>query len=208
VAREQATSLKLPQTELVAQLCDRAHSDADQIARLWPLVREHYRRGGPRFPAGAEGGGHPEGVHSDPTADTVLAALERPPEPEVLDRRALLFALDALGKLDQARKALEARIPAQAAALRMGQSAHDGRTEAEIIALRQHRRATNSGSACLVCDEIAHPLPSGMCQKHYMQWYRSRGGSDDPREFIARKRAELRAEWDESRHMTVQPRAA
>lgn len=197
--------MRFPATELVEDLGDRAHKDIDRMVRLWPIIAEHSRRGGVRMPVGGEGSAHSQGVHSDPTVDAVMGAMERPPEPEALMRRAMLRTLDALHRLDLARKAMEAQVPASAAAIADGRKPTDGRTMAEIVAIREHRRASVGQKSCLVCDKIAHPLPSGLCQAHYMQWYRSRGPSDDPREFVARKRAELRAEWDAARHSSIGP---
>jgi hypothetical protein len=208
--------VKLPASELVHELCERAHSQLSGIPALYDLVREHYRRGGVRFPVGAEGGGHSEGVHSDPTFDAVASSLERPPEPEQLDRRALLQVLDALQRLERARHALEARIPAQAAAIRMGHSATDGRTRWDVEAEQQRKRSVHGDIACLACQRPAGRLISGFDEACNRAWMRA--GRPDRGEWIPQRRAwldardregaevvALRAGWDPSTNTSIGP---
>jgi hypothetical protein len=207
---------RFPAAELVHDLCERAKVDVARCDQLWPIVQEHSRRGGTRMPAGAEGGGHPEGVHSDPTADAALAALERPVEPEVVMRRAMLRVLDALHRLDMARKAMEAQVPAMAAALSQGRKATDGRTMAEVVALREHSRAVRGDVACLACQEPAARLRSGFCDACYTAWLRH--GRPERSEWIVERRVflerqenernkvvALRGQWDPSVHSSIGP---
>jgi hypothetical protein len=206
---------RFPAAELVHDLCERAKVDIARCDQLWPIVQEHSRRGGTRMPAGAEGGGHPEGVHSDPTADAVLAAMERPTEPEVVMRRTLLKFLDALFRLDMARKAMEAQVPAMAAALSQGRKVTDGRTMAEVVALRERGRAIRGDIVCLACQRPAARLLSGFDEACYRSWARA-GRPERPGWIVQRRRwleeqTEQRAEivvlamdnieWDASRHM-------
>jgi hypothetical protein len=66
---------RFPATERWLQVCADIRADVGWIERLVPLVAEMARRGGPKLPAGSEGGGHPEGVHSDPTFSAVESRL-------------------------------------------------------------------------------------------------------------------------------------
>lgn len=208
--------MKLPATELVHDLCTRAEQDARIIAALFPLVREHYRRGGPRFPVGAEGGGHGEGEHSDPTADAVISAMERPEEPERADFRALLASLDGLHRLQMARQTLEARIPAQAAAVAMGHNPTNGKTQWDVDADRANRRSVRTDIACLACQEPAARLISGFDRPCYDAWVRA--GRPDRGEWIPQRRraleersgeqaeiVALHVDWDPRRNFTIGP---
>lgn len=180
---------RFPATELVHDLCERAKADVAHCDQLWPIVAEHSRRGGARMPAGAEGGGHPEGVHSDPTADAVIRALEMPVEPEVVMRRAMLAVLDALHRLDLARKAMEAQVPAIAAAISSGRKPTDGRTMAEVIALREHSRAVRGDIVCLACQHPTARLLAGFDEACYKAW--TRAGRPDRGQWVPQRRAFL-----------------
>jgi len=207
---------RFPATELVHDLCERAKTDVARCDQLWPIVAEHSRRGGARMPAGAEGGGHPEGVHSDPTADSVIRALEMPVEPEVVMRRAMLAVLDALHRLDLARKAMEAQVPAMAAAISQGRLPTDGRTMAELVAMREHSRAVRGEIVCLACQRPAARLLAGFDEACYKAW--TRAGRPDRGQWIPQRRAfldgqeeeraqvvALRGQWDPSVHTTIGP---
>jgi hypothetical protein len=67
---------RFPATERWVSLCERAERDIKLARQLGPFVAEMSRRSdGTRFPAGVEGGGHAEGVHSDPTFSAIESRL-------------------------------------------------------------------------------------------------------------------------------------
>jgi hypothetical protein len=244
--------MRFPGTELVADLGQRGTKDIGRCQVLWPLVAEHSRRGGPRMPVGGEGGSHPEGVHSDPTAaaidveydtgtesewsvahrapdDRPAKVIQRPdgprsvlaprdPQPEVLDRKAMHLYLHALKVLQLARYAMEKQVEAQAAAISDGRDPTDGRTMAEIVAIRAHGRAIVGDRECMICHEPTAKLIAGMDRACYDAWYDA--GKPDKgdwahrrRSFLAdkRQRAEVdhklltETEWDPSLNFSAGP---
>lgn len=144
---------RLAPPEVLAQAVAYAHQDLDRAATLWPDIAEQKRFGGwaaTNLPLAErcdkeDCDGRPHGdwpyhhaarldrlpspeSHSDPTGETVAAAL---PQPENADRRAQLVFLDALARLShhaagvedaikrvrRARVALAAQVPAVESAL-------------------------------------------------------------------------------------------
>jgi len=223
---------RFPATELVHDLCERAKVDVVRCEQLWPIVQEHSRRGGAHFPistpkppnddelvrrAGAGiGATHGQGDFSDPTADAALAAMERPIEPEVVMRRVLLQFLDVLYRLDMVRKGMEKQVPAMAAALTQGREPTDGRTMAEVVALREHSRAVRGDIVCLACQHPAGRVLAGFDEACYKAW--TRAGRPDRGQWIPQRRAflegqdeersevvALRGRWDPSVHSSIGP---
>lgn len=195
----------------LAMLCDRAADDAAAVASLVPLVLEHSRRGGPNLPVGGRVRvslsqpptgvmlrTHPDdplpvhsprGDPSDPTGDLATALAMAPPQPEDLDKRALLMALDAFDRLATARKALTGQVRAQASAIAMGRPPTDGRTEAELVAEKERRRVTAADLDCSACEQPTGVRRAGMCDACYRSW--NRAGRPDRGEWSARRRREL-----------------
>lgn len=72
--------MRLPATELVNTLVDRAHGDLDRSAQLWPLVMEHYRRRPRTAPAGKA-----MDSHADTTGAAVVELFVNAPQCDECD---------------------------------------------------------------------------------------------------------------------------
>lgn len=260
---------KVAKADNFALLVDTAEANLAELPALYRLVHEHYRRGGVRFPVGAEGGGHSEGAHSDPTAAAVLSMFASAPEcdecdefgncrahmtssdvtyvpapqhpdgriaklrlayppdpprderdearlrqswwyPEAQMRRAMLMALDALWRLDRAKRSLVACVPQQAANLHSGRDLVTGLSDVEMDALEKRYRAPDE-EPCVACGEICGPSRRGgfrdACRMAYERAGRPPRDEWIPkrRAFLAQKKAPVEPTWDPAVHTTIGP---
>lgn len=130
-------------------------ADLARIRLLLPLVREHRLRNQAPPARGME----------CTRPDDIVRVHE--PDPEPIDLKAILYLLDALSRLEIARRKLAERLPALDAAL-------DKRKLEEEAALGSRPVAEG---ACIVCEQVVARLKRGMCPADYQAWQRA-GGPD------------------------------
>lgn len=181
------------------RLGDSLIEDIKFAMALAPFIEDQSTRSdGARLPVSGTGsGGGSQLDYSDPTQAQAVQLVDGNsqrrggPYEEQHDRLTLRDLRRYMQHLSGfINSQLASRASAAATAVREGRPPTSGKDQAEVLAEKQHRRATYQKDECLVCGEIAD-TKLGLCTtRHYFAWYRSadRAQGADKGAWVARMR--------------------
>lgn len=167
MSKRPTDDLLLAKLDEVEAMFEPLKADLARMRLLLPLVRNHRLRNA----------GPPVVGMECKRLESVRRVPEPPPEPK--DLKIILFLLDALNRLQIARRALAERLPALDAAL-------DKRKLEEEADLGSRPVAEG---ACIVCGDVVMTIRRGMCESDYKSW--TRAGCPDVGMWIPKRRQYL-----------------